>query len=100
MLHKGKLQAALNFKRSQFTTYDSSFSDQLHAYRHALETLYLRYPSGAQLQHTLPPDGSGKPPASARPRIACDRWLVHVEQRSCHGPHSYFRRELAYNDMS
>src|SRR5260370_36693502 len=66
MLHKGKLQAALNFKRGQFTAYDSSFIDQLQAYRHALETLYLRYPSAAQLEHVLPPDGSGMPPAVAR----------------------------------
>src|SRR6266851_3331819 len=100
MLHKGKLQAALNFKRSQFTTYDSSFSDQLHAYRHALETLYLRYPSGAQLEHTLPPDGSGMPPAGARPSIEFDRWLVHAEQNSYHGPYFSFGREFANHEQA
>src|SRR5260370_7059257 len=100
MLHKGKLQAALNFKRSQFTTYDSSFSDQLHAYRHALETLYLRYPSGAQLEHTLPPDGSGMPPAGARPSIVFDRWLVHAEQNSYHGPYFSFGRDFANHEQA
>src|SRR6266446_5286500 len=100
MLHKGKLQAALNFKRSQFTTYDSSFSDPLHAYRHALETLYLRYPSGAQLEHTLPPDGSGMPPAGARPSIEFDRWLVHAEQNSYHGPYFSFGREFANHEQA
>src|SRR5258708_15767675 len=100
MLHKGKLQAALNFKRSQFTTYDSSFSDQLHAYRHALETLYLRYPSGAQLEHTLPPDDSGMPPAGARPSIEFDRWLVHAEQNSYHGPYFPFGREFANHEQA
>src|SRR5260370_1070294 len=74
MLHKGKLQAALNFKRGQFTAYDSSFIDQLQAYRHALETLYLRYPSAAQLEHVLPPDGSGMPPAGAPSTIEFDCW--------------------------
>src|SRR6266700_3282624 len=48
MLHKGKLQTALNAKRAMFTSYDGSFSDQLNAYRHALETLYLHYSSGAK----------------------------------------------------
>src|SRR5258708_19788881 len=99
MLHKGKLQTALNFKRSQFTTYDSSFSDQLHAYRHALETLYLRYPSGAQLEHTLPPDGSGIPPSGARPSIEFDRWLVHPEQHSYHGPYCSFEPAFANHEQ-
>ena len=61
MLHKGKLQAALNFKRVQFDTFDDSFSEQLNAYRQALETLYARYPSSTQLEHVLPPDGIGMP---------------------------------------
>src|SRR5260221_8376089 len=100
MLHKGKLQAALNFKRSQFTTYDSSFSDQLHAYRHAIEPLNLRYPSGAQLELTHPPDGSGMPPAGARPSIEFDRWLVHAEQNSYHGPYFSFGREFANHEQA
>ena len=73
MLHKGKLQAALNLKRGQFNAFDDSFSDQLHAYRHALETLYTRYPSSTQLEHRLPPDGIGMPPAGARPTMEYDR---------------------------
>ena len=100
MLHKGKLQAALNFKRGQFTAYDSSFIDQLQAYRHALEMLYLRYPSAAQLEHALPPDGSGMPPAGARSSIEFDRWLVQAEQNPYHGPYFPFGREFANHEQA
>ncbi len=79
MLHKGKLQAALQLKKGQFTIYDGSFSDQLQAYRYALETLYQRYPSSKQLEDILPPAGS-RVPAGARPSIEFDRWLVSVER--------------------
>src|SRR6266516_3938259 len=79
MLHKGKLQAALQLKKNQFTIYDGSFSDQLHAYRHALETLHQRYSSSKQLEDILPPDGSHVP-AGARPSIEFDRWLVSLDQ--------------------
>src|SRR5258708_18310263 len=95
MLHKGKLQAALNFKRGQFTAYDSSFLDQLQAYRHALETLYLRYPSAAQLDHVLPPHGSGMPPAGARSTNDFDRWLVKTELNPYHRQYFPFVPELA-----
>ena len=79
MLHKGKLQAALQLKKGQFTVYDSSFSDQLQAYRYALETLYRHYPSSKQLEDVLPPMES-RLPAGARPSIEFDRWLVSVDQ--------------------
>ena len=69
MLHKGKLQAALNLKRGQFSAFDDSFSDQLNAYRHVLETLYTRYASSTHLEHVLPPDNIGMPPAGARPSM-------------------------------
>ena len=100
MLHKGKLQAALNLKRAQFTAYDGSFSDQLNAYRHALETLYMRYPSSAHLEHMLPPDAAGMPPAGARPSIEFDRWLAHITQGSYHGPYFSFGRELANHEQA
>jgi len=73
MLHKGKLQAALNLKRGQFNAFDVSFSDQLDAYRHALETLHTRFPSSAHLERRLPPEGIGMPPAGARPSMEYDR---------------------------
>src|SRR2546423_11139716 len=79
MLHKGKLQAALQLKKGQFTIYDGSFSDQLQAYRHALETLHQRYSSSKQLEDILPPDGSHVP-AGARPRIEFYPWLVSLDQ--------------------
>src|SRR6266852_87150 len=100
MLHKGKLQAALNFKRGQFNAYDSSFSDQLNAYCRALETLYTRYPSGAHLEHVLPPDGIGIPAAGARPSIEFDRWLVHAAQNSYHGPYLPFGREFDNHEQA
>ncbi len=79
MLHKGKLQAALQLKKGQFTMYDSTFSDQLEAYRHALETLPQRYLTGQQLENELPPDTS-RSPAGARPSIEFDRWLAMVDR--------------------
>ena len=100
MLHKGKLQAALNLKRVQFTSYDGSFSDQLNAYRHALETLYARYPSSAHLEHMLPPDAVGMPPAGARPGIEFDRWLAHITQSSYHGPYFPFGRDFANHEQA
>lgn len=100
MLHKGKLQAALNFKRGQFNAFDDSFSDQLHAYRNALETLYERYPSSTRLEHVLPPDGIGMPPAGARPSIEYDRWLIHATQNSYHGPYFAFGREFANHEQA
>src|SRR6266567_4135738 len=78
MLHKGKLQAALQLKKGQFTIYDGSFSDQLQAYRYALETLHRFYPSSKQLEDVLPPVES-RLPAGARPSIEFDRWLVAVD---------------------
>ncbi len=78
MLHKGKLQTALQLKKGQFTLYDHTFSDQLQAYRHALETLHLRYSSSKQLEDNLPPEDSHAP-AGARPTIEFDRWLASVD---------------------
>ncbi len=100
MLHKGKLQAALNAKRGMFTSYDSAFSDQLNAYRHALETLYRRYASSAQLEDLLPPDSPGMPPAGARPSIEFDRWLVNATSSSYHGPLFPFGREFANHEQA
>lgn len=99
MLHKGKLQMALNAKRGQFTIYDGSFSDQLNAYRHALETLYQRYASSAELEHLLPPADSTVP-AGARPTIEFDRWLVNAASRSYHGPVFPFGREFANHEQA
>lgn len=99
MLHKGKLQMALNAKRGQFTIYDGSFSDQLNAYRHGLETLYQRYASSAELEHLLPPDDSTVP-AGARPTIEFDRWLVNAASRSYHGPVFPFGREFANHEQA
>lgn len=100
MLHKGKLQAALNFKRGQFSAFDGSFSDQLNAYRNALETLYSRYPSSTHLEHVLPPDDIGMLPAGARPSIEIDRWLAHPTQSSYHGPYFSFGREFANHEQA
>ena len=100
MLHKGKLQAALNFKRGQFTAYDDSFSEQLRAYRHALETLYQTYPSGIQLEQMLPSDGPGTQPAGARPSIEFDRWLVNAPYSTYHGPLFPFGREFANHEQA
>jgi hypothetical protein len=100
MLHKGKLQAALNFKRGQFTAYDDSFSDQLQAYRYALETLYQQYPSGMQLEQKLPSDSPAMQPAGARPSIEFDRWLVNAPYNSYHGPLFPFGREFANHEQA
>lgn len=100
MLHKGKLLAALNAKRGQFSAYDGSFGDQLNAYRHILETLYLHYPSAAQLDYVLPPDEKKLPPAGARPTIEFDRWLVYAAQGEYHGPLFPFHREFANHEQA
>jgi len=100
MLHKGKLQAALNLKRGQFALYDGTFSEQLKAYQQALETLYLRYPTSARLEHHLPPDGIGTLAAGARPSIEFDRWLVNAAQRRYHGPVFPFGREFANHEQA
>ena len=81
MLHKGKLQAALQQKKGQFTVYDSTFGDQLQAYRHALETLPQRYLSSSELELDLPPDTS-RVPAGALPSIEFDRWLAMVDRHA------------------
>ncbi len=100
MLHKGKLKAALNLKRGQFNAFDDSFSDQLHAYRHALETLYTRYPSSTHLDHRLPPDGIGMPSAGARPTMEYDRWLVHTTQSNYHSPKILFGSEFESHEQA
>ncbi|HJT55706.1 MAG TPA: DNA double-strand break repair nuclease NurA [Ktedonobacteraceae bacterium] len=100
MLHKGKLQAALNFKLGQFSAYDDSFSDQVRAYRQALETLYQMYSSGMQLEQELPPHSPGMQPAGARPSIEFDRWLVNAAYNSYHGPLFPFGREFANHEQA
>jgi hypothetical protein len=79
MLHKGKLQAALEQKKGQFAVYDGTFNDQLQAYRHALEMLPRRYQSSQQLENDLPPESS-RMPAGAYPSIEFDRWLAMVDR--------------------
>ncbi|GCE48119.1 NurA domain-containing protein [Thermosporothrix hazakensis] len=86
MLHKGKLQAALQAKRGQFKLYDGTFGEQLQAYRQALETLYRRFPSSAELEQALPPEQPGMPPAGARSTIEFDRWLVTAEMQEYRAP--------------
>jgi hypothetical protein len=100
MLHKGKLQAALNVKHGQFSAYDDSFNDQVQAYRHALETLYLKYSSGLLLEQAFPEDGPSMPPAGARPSIEFDRWLVNAPYNSYHGPLFPFGREFANHEQA
>lgn len=100
MLHKGKLQVALQAKRGQFSAYDGSFGDQLNAYRYALETLYVRYPSGEQLEFVLPPDHKGNPPAGARPSIEFDRWLVSASLQEYRGPLFPFGRAFANHEQA
>ena len=100
MLHKGKLQAALQLKKNQFTLYDGSFSDQLQAYRHALESLHQRYSSSKQLEDILPPDGSHIP-AGARPSIEFDRWLVSVDRATARVAPTYpFGRTFANHEQA
>jgi NurA domain-containing protein len=100
MLHKGKLHAALNLKRGQFNAFDDSFSDQLNAYRHALETLYTRFPSSTHLEYRLPPDGIGMPSAGARPTMEYDRWLVHAAQNHYHSPKIPFGSEFENHEQA
>ncbi|MFL5704346.1 MAG: DNA double-strand break repair nuclease NurA, partial [Ktedonobacteraceae bacterium] len=100
MLHKGKLQAALQLKKGQFTVYDSSFSDQLQAYRYVLETLYRHYPSSKQLEDVLPPMES-RLPAGARPSIEFDRWLVSVDRATTGVAPTYpFGRTFANHEQA
>jgi len=100
MLHKGKLLAALNEKRGQFSLYDGSFGEQLGLYQNSLETLYQRYASSTQLEQALPPDESGMPTAGARPSIEFDRWLVEAEQHPYHGPLVPFGRQFANHEQA
>ncbi len=100
MLHKGKLLAALNAKRGQFSLYDGSFRDQLLAYQYALETLYEHFPSSAQLEMALPPDEIGLPSAGARPSSEFDRWLLNAGQYNYHGPLFPFGREFANHEQA
>jgi len=100
MLHKGKLQAALNAKRGQFSADNGAFYEQLQAYRDALETLYLNYASGEQLEQQLPPAES-KVPAGARPSsIEFDRWLVGAAFSDYHAPLFPFGREFANHEQA
>src|SRR5437763_6382755 len=102
MLHKGKLQAALQLKKGQFTVYDGSFSDQLQAYRYALETLDVHYPSSKQLEEMLPPS-SASVPAGARPTIEFDRWLGSIDRTMAtitHTPAFAFGREFANHEQA
>lgn len=100
MLHKGKLQAALNAKKTQFSLYDGSFGEQLKLYQYALESLYEHYKSSAQLESALPPDQISMPPAGARPSIEFDRWLVDVAHRDYHGPLFPFGHEFANHEQA
>lgn len=99
MLHKGKLLAALNVKRGQFSLYDGSFGEQLALYQYALETLYEHYNSSAQLELALPPDDIGLA-VGARPTIEFDRWLVNAAHSSYHGPVFPFGREFANHEQA
>ena len=98
MLHKGKLQAALNAKRGQFSLFDDSFSEQLQMYQQALETLYEHFPSSTRLEHALPPNESGMPSAGARPSDEFDRWLVSAAHDEYHGPVFPFGREFTSHE--
>jgi hypothetical protein len=100
MLHKGKLQAALNAKRAQFSLYDGSFGEQLKLYQYSLESLYEHYKSSAQLENVLPPDQIGMPSAGARPSIEFDRWLVDATHRDYHGPLFPFGRDFANHEQA
>ena len=100
MLHKGKLQAALNAKRAKFSLYDGSFGEQLKLYQYAIESLYEHYKSSAQLENALPPDEIGMPSAGARPSIEFDRWLVDAAHRDYHGPLFPFGREFANHEQA
>jgi hypothetical protein len=99
MLHKGKLESALRVKNHSFLQYDSSFAEQLAAYRHALETLSRRYTSSAQLERSLPSAESGKT-AGARPGIEFDRWLLSAGLSDYPGPVIPFGREFANHEQT
>src|SRR5579872_5578014 len=100
MLHKGKLQAALNAKYGQFTADNAAFNDSLRAYRYALETLYMRYPSGEQLEHQLPPNREGTQSAGARPSLEFDNWLVNAAYNEYHGPLYPFGRDFENHEQA
>jgi NurA domain len=100
MLHKGKLQAALNAKYGQFTADNAAFNDQLRAYRYALEMLHLRYPSGEQLEYQLPPDKEGAQSAGARPSLEFDNWLVNAPYNEYHGPLFPFGRDFDNHEQA
>jgi hypothetical protein len=100
MLHKGKLQAALNVKRAQFSLYDGSFGEQLKLYRHALESLYEHYQSSAQLEQALSLDEISRSPSGAHPSIEFDRWLVDAAHHDYHGPFFPFGRAFANHEQA
>ncbi len=100
MLHKGKLQTALNAKYGQFTADNAAFNDQLRAYRYALETLYRRYPSGEQLEYQLPPNKEGAPSAGARPSLEFDNWLVNAAYSDYSGPLFPFGRDFDNHEQA
>ncbi|GCE26861.1 hypothetical protein KDA_23450 [Dictyobacter alpinus] len=100
MLHKGKLQAALNAKKGQFSLFDGTFNEQLGMYQAALESLYERYPSSSQMENMLPPDDIGMPSAGARPTMELDRWLVNAANQPYHGPIFPFGREFTSHEQS
>ncbi|HET8912111.1 MAG TPA: DNA double-strand break repair nuclease NurA, partial [Ktedonobacteraceae bacterium] len=99
MLHKGKLQQALNIKRGQFSVYDGSFSEQLQSYREALESLYQEYQSSAEVEDQLPPPGLTQS-AGARPTIEFDRWLIKAGLQSYTGPCLPFGNEFANHEQA
>jgi NurA domain len=99
MLHKGKLQAALNLKRGQFSRYDGSYSEQLKEYQQALELLYKRFTTSDQLEQCLLSDETNKS-AGARPSIEFDRWLVAAEQSDYHGPLYPFGSDFANHEQA
>jgi hypothetical protein len=100
MLHKGKLQAALNLKQGQFSLYDGTYSEQLKEYQQALETLYQQYPTSTQLEQVLAAGTNNNKPAGARPSIEFDRWLVTAEQTEYHGPLFPFGQEFANHEQA
>jgi hypothetical protein len=99
MLHKGKLQAALNAKRGQFSADNSAYFEQLQAYRDAIESLHRRYASSDQLEEQLPPTETGLS-VGARPSIEFDRWLVGAAYDEYHGPLFPFGRVFANHEQA
>ena len=100
MLHKGKLQAALNAKYGQFSADNAAFNDQLRAYRYSLEALCQRYPSGEQLEYQLPPDKEGAQSAGARPSLEFDNWLVNAPYDDYSGPLFPFGRDFDNHEQA